>query len=173
MKNMLKTGLRLLGFVLLALGAQAQSIKPFVLTNGVNLVLNAKAAVDEINITDSSGYGSTLLILDNSSALSTNTVKPSYISYAYSKATNSTTFTNIAGVVQTNSFVYLSRSATTNAAATNVANILYRTTIPASGTVTIVPDTSFGFGFGVQMLLVGNTTNTPSAAGTLFYSPLP
>ena len=173
MKKLFKNSLRLLGIALLAVSAHAQSNRPFSLTNGVNLIYNGKAAVDEINITESSGFSSTLLILDNASSTSTNIARPSYVSFAYSRLTNTTTFTNIAGVVQTNNFVYLARTATTNAAVTNVANIVYRTTLPASGVVTIVPDSSFGFGRGVQILLVGNTTNTPSAAGTLFYVPLP
>lgn len=160
----------IIGLAILCAGshiANAQLLLTKVLTNGVNLVRSGAAAVNELQITDTSGAANTITLLDNSSSTSTNTVKPTYLTYSYAKATNTTTFTNIAGVVQTNNFIYTSRSVTTNAAATNVANILYRVVVPANGTVSIIPNNAFTFGLGIQVLAGTN------AILNGVYEPLP
>ena len=147
--------------------ASAQILLNKVLTNGVNLVRSGATAVNELQITDTSGAANWITLLDNNSASSTNTIKPSYITYAYSRYTNTTTFTNLAGVVQTNNFVYVARVATTNALATNVANVVYRVLIPASATVSILPNNPYTFGLGVQVLAGSN------AVMNGVYEPLP
>jgi hypothetical protein len=162
-KLFLKFGL-ILG---ISLAAHAQQPITAALTNGVNLVRSGGTALFELQITDTSGVANTITILDNSSSTTTNIVRPAYISAAYTTLTNSTVFTNQAGVTQTNNFRYLSRSSTTNAAATNSANVLYRTIVPANGTVSILPAAHFAFGLGLQILAVSNAI----VNGT--YAPLP
>lgn len=147
--------------------ASAQLLLTASLTNGVNLLRSGATALNEIQITDTGGAANTISIYDNSSASSTNTVKPAYVSYAYGRGTNVTTFTNLAGVIQTNNFVYLARTATTNAAITNVARLLYRTVVPANGTVTLIPDNAYTFGLGLQIVASSNAIVNAS------YEPLP
>jgi len=163
------TKFTLIGALLCALAPAALSQQPLSVnvTNGVNLVRSGGTAIFELQITDTSASANTISIFDNSSSTSTNTVKSAYISYAYSRSTNSTTFTNLAGVVQTNNFIYLSRAATTNAAATNAAPLIYKTVVPSGGTITISPLNPFTFGLGFQVYASSN------AAINALYTPMP
>lgn len=166
MKNFFRNILAI-GLVAFGLATQAQQAATWAVTNGINTPRTSGTAIFELQITDTSASANTISIYDNSSTSTTNTVKPSYISYAYSRLTNSTTFTNLAGVVQTNNFVYLSRVATTNAAVTNLATLVYRTIVPSSGTQTIIPLNPFTFGLGVQIVAASNATLNVT------YTPLP
>lgn len=149
--------------------ADAQILLNKGLTNPVTLVRSGSAALHEFTIQNQDIAAATLLILDNNSATSSNIVRPSYISYgAYSRLTNTATFTNIVGVVQTNNFTYLTRSSTTNAATTNTANIVYRLNVPASTTLTIIPDDSYTFGLGIQAYWSGTNATLNGV-----YSPIP
>ena len=155
--------------IMSAFASHAQILLNKGLTNPVTLIRSGQAALHEFTVQNSDIAAATLLILDNSSTTSSNIVRPANITYgAYTRATNVATFTNIVGVVQTNNFTYLSRAATTNAATTNVANIIYRITIPASSTITVVPDDSYTFGYGIQAYWSGT-----NAVFNGVYSPTP
>lgn len=167
MKSILKNLLGLVVVFAFTQIASAQLLLSTSLTNGVNLLRSGSTALNEIQITDTSGAANTISLIDGSSATSSNTVRTAYISYAYARATNSTTFTNLAGVVQTNNFVYASRAATTNAAITNLVRLLYRTIVPANGTITIIPDNPYTFGLGLQIVASSNAIVNAS------YEPLP
>jgi len=151
-----------------AVGAFGQATQSGTLTNGVNLLQSTPTAVLSLQLLNAAASANTVILYDNDSATSTNTVKPSYITYAYSRATNSTVITNVLGNLQTNNFVYLTKSATTNAAVTNEAARVYAVIVPAASSVTIEPSSPLLVGLGLNVL---NVTN--SLSYVLRYAPLP
>jgi len=161
--------IRALIVVALSIGfsVSAQTLVGGPLTNGVNSVVASQIAVTQLQLTDTSGTNNQVIIYDNSSSSTTNIVLPSYVSRALSRATNSTVFTNFAGVTQTNNFPYMSSVLTTNAASTNEARRVYTVTVPANGSVTIIPDTALTVGLGLQVKTSGTMTYN------LTYLPLP
>jgi len=154
-------------FALTTVTASAQLFVSGSLTNGVNLLNANPIAITQLQLTDTSGTNNLVIVYDNDSTTSTNAIVSSWISLAYARATNSTTFTNFAGVVQTNSFVYLSRSSVTNAATTNEATRVWIANVPANGSLTIIPDTAIAVGRGLQVKTSGTTVYN------LNYVPLP
>lgn len=163
-----KLGILAVTLLVSAFGAFGQATQSGVLTNGVNLLQSTPTALLSLQLLNGAASANTVILYDNDSATSTNTVKSSYITAAYTKATNSTVFTNALGNTQTNNFVYLSKSYTTNSAVTNEATRLYAVIVPAGSSVTIEPSNPLLTGFGLNVL---NVTN--SLSYVLRYVPLP
>lgn len=151
-----------------AFGAFGQATQSGTLTNGVNLLNANPTALLSLQLLNANATANTVILYDNDSATSTNTVKASYITATLGKATNSTVFTNALGNTQTNNFVYLTKSYTTNSAATNEATRLYAVIVPAGSSVTIEPSSPLLTGLGLNAL---NVTN--SVSYVLRYAPLP
>lgn len=140
--------------------ASAQTLKSGSLTNGANLVVSGPNIVYDLQILNRDAAAAIVTLYDNSSATSTNTVKSALTTYTLSRATNSTVFTNINGVLQTNNFIYLTRSSmVTAAAATNEATRVYRVTIPAAGQVVVQPTDGYGMTLGFQMHWLGTNAD--------------
>lgn len=164
-RNILVAALALLVGMLPAIG---QSVISGVLTNGVNLIKTGPGAVYELEVYNQDAATQTLTIYDNSSSTSTNTVKPAWTYYTIGRATNSVVFTNIVGVVQTNTTIGLARTTVSVSAVTNEATRVYRVTIPTATKVTIQPNEALTFGLGFQLHLLGT-----NATYNGFYNPLP
>lgn len=157
-----------IGLLVSAFGAFGQAQQSGTLTNGVNLLQSTPTAVLSLTLLNANATPNTVILYDNDSATSTNSVKAGYITATLSKATNSTVITNVLGNTQTNNFVYLSKSYTTNTAATNEATRLLAVIVPAGSSVTIEPSSTLLTGLGLNAL---NVTN--SVGYVLRYVPLP
>ena len=139
--------------------ASAQTLKSGSLTNGANLVVSGPNIVYDLQILNRDAAAAIVTLYDNSSATSTNTVKSALTTYTLSRATNSTVFTNINGVLQTNDFIYLTRSSTVTAAVTNEATRVYRVSIPAASQVVVQPNDGYGMTLGFQMHWLGTNAD--------------
>lgn len=136
--------------LLASLTLPAQSIVNGTVTNGVGLMISGGTAITQIQFVNAGSTSTYLELLDNNSSTSTNIVRPEYTYYTTSVATNTTVFTNIVGTLQTNNFLYLSRSSTDVSAVTNKANLVYAVTLPAGANITVIPSAALSFGRGVQ-----------------------
>lgn len=157
-KMVKQTGL-VAGLILAGLSADAQTLASGSLTNGANLIRSGAAVVYDLQVLNRDVASAILTLYDNSSATSTNQAKTAITTYTLSRATNSTTFTNIVGVVETNDFIYLTRSSTVTAAVTNEATRVYRVTVPASSSVIVSPNDGYGLTFGYQLHWTGTNAD--------------
>lgn len=157
-----------IGLLVSAFGVFGQATASGTLTNGVNLLNANPVALLSLQLLNANATPNTVILYDNDSATSTNSVKPAYITATLGKATNTTVITNALGNLQTNNFVYLTKTYTTNSAATNEANKLYAVIVPAGSSVTIEPSSPLLTGLGLNAL---NVTN--SVTYVLKYAPLP
>lgn len=165
-KMVKRTGL-VAGLILVGLSADAQTLASGSLTNGANLIRSGATVVHELQVLNRDVAAAIVTLYDNSSATSTNRVKTGITTYTLSRATNSTTFTNFVGVVETNNFIYMTRSSTVVAAVTNEATRVYRVTVPASSSVLIQPDDGYGLTFGYQLHWTGTNADYNTIYRTL------
>lgn len=163
MKNKFTRNLTKLGITLaVAFGiitAQAQTPKSGSLTNGANLIYGDSAVAYTLQVMNRDAAAAILTIYDNSSATSTNTVKTAITTYLPSRATNTSTFTNAIGRVETNNYVYLTRASTVTAAVTNEAYRVYRISVPASSSILVTPPDGYSFTFGYQAHWTGTNAD--------------
>lgn len=138
--------------------ANAQLLSTHTLTNGVNLINANPLLAFRMQFNNANAAAVTVRLYDNDSATSTNTVKGAYVTYTWTLATNTTVFTNVFENLQTNSHRYLSLVATTNAAVTNEATLVYPTiTVPAAGSVTVdFDDRPIAVGRGLNALVASS-----------------
>ncbi len=157
-----------LGLLFAGLSANSQTLASGSLTNGANLARSGSTIVYELQVLNRDAATAILTLYDNNSATSTNTVKTAITIYTASRATNTSTFTNFNGVVETNNFVYLTRASTVTAAVTNEATRVYRISIPAASSVLIQPNDGYALTKGFQMHWTGTNADYNAT-----YSSLP
>lgn len=153
------TKLGIVALILSAISTQAQSSRSGSLTNGANLIYSGSSVAYNLQVLNRDAAAAILTIYDNSSATSTNVVRTAITTYLPTRATNTSTFTNAVGRVETNNFVYLTRSSTVTAAVTNEANRIYRISVPASSSVIITPVDGYSFTFGYQAHWTGTNAD--------------
>lgn len=147
--------------LLLAASLHAQSYiwKSGSATSSAATLLSTTVGFKYIQLTDTSGSANLVTIYDNSTA-STNVVSAAYTA-AVTYTTNVVeSFTNLAGVAQSFTNTVLHTQTYTVAAATNEARVLYRVTVPASGTVTFSPSPGVNATRGLTVKATGNVNYT-------------
>jgi hypothetical protein len=134
MKNYLKS---LILVALACFGLQAQTISSGALTAATNnLVSTTGVAINVLTLFDTSGSANPMIVYDNDVVTTTNITRPAYVSVTKYNTNVTSTFTNIYGVISTNTSAYLYTLYTTNAQATAEANRVLTVVVPASGSVT-------------------------------------
>lgn len=125
------------------------------LSSGVNLVKSGSVALQEIQLSDTSGSANTFLLYDNSSASSTNIVSAAYTARSTYSTNVIFSFTDPLGNTQYTTNTYLYSVNSTVAAATNEARRVHIVTVPANSTVIWTPDKPIGFTYGIQVKATG------------------
>jgi len=133
----------------------AQSVyKTGSVTSSVASLLTTSVGIKSLQLTDTSAAANLVTIYDNSTA-STNRVTAAYTAVLAYSTNVVESFTNMAGVVQSSTNTVWHTENATVAAATNEARIVYRVTVPASGTLLWTPSNAQNTTFGVTIKAAG------------------
>jgi hypothetical protein len=116
-------------------------------TNGVS--------IRNFQVVDTSAAANTVILYDNDSTTSTNRTYAAYTAVTQYTTNVVMSFTNFTGVVQSYTNTVLATVNTTIPAATNQARRVFTFTLPASGTITLTPNSPQGTTFGLQLKAVG------------------
>jgi hypothetical protein len=116
-------------------------------TNGVS--------IRNFQVVDTSAAANTVILYDNDSTTSTNRSYAAYTAVLQYTTNVVMSFTNFTGVVQSYTNTVLATVNTTIPAATNQARRVFTFTLPASGTITLTPNSPQGTTFGLQLKAVG------------------
>jgi len=123
------------------------------------LLLSTPASIVSLTVYDTSGAANAVVFYDNNSASSTNIVRPSYTAAGSYLTNRVSTYTASTGVSVSLTNTVLYPYTYTVAAATNEANRVFYTIVPASGIVT--PDDA-SMPLGVSRGLTVRTVGTAS-----------
>ena len=116
-------------------------------TNGVS--------IRNFQVVDTSAAANTVILYDNDSTTSTNRTYAAYTAVTQYTTNVVMSFTNFTGVVQSYTNTVLATVNTTIPSATNQARRVFTFTLPASGTITLTPNSPQGTTFGLQLKAVG------------------
>jgi len=116
-------------------------------TNGVSL--------RNFQVVDTSAAANTVILYDNDSTTSTNRTYAAYTAVTQYTTNVVMSFTNFTGVVQSYTNTVLATVNTTIPLATIQARRVFTFTLPASGTITLTPNSPQGTTFGLQLKATG------------------
>jgi len=124
-------------------------------TSAISVLSSTGVSIRNFQVVDTSAAANTVILYDNDSTTSTNRVYAAYTGVTQYTTNVVMSFTNFTGVVQSYTNTVLKVDNITVAAATNQARRVFTFTLPASGTITLTPNSPQGTTFGLQLKAVG------------------
>jgi hypothetical protein len=122
---------------------------------GITVINTNGVSIRNFQVVDTSAAANTVILYDNDSTTSTNRTYAAYTAVTQYTTNVVMSFTNFTGVVQSYTNTVLATVNTTIPAATNQARRVFTFTLPASGTITLTPNSPQGTTFGLQLKAVG------------------
>jgi len=123
--------------------------------SGITVLSTNGVSISNFQVVDTSAAANTVILYDNDSTTSTNRTYAAYTAVTQYTTNVVMSFTNFTGVVQSYTNTVLATVNTTIPLATIQARRVFTFTLPASGTITLTPNSPQGTTFGLQLKAVG------------------
>jgi hypothetical protein len=122
---------------------------------GITVLNTNGVSIRNFQVIDTSAAANTVILYDNDSTTSTNRSYAAYTAVLQYTTNVVMSFTNFTGVVQSYTNTVLATVSTNIPATTTQARRVFTLTLPASGTITLTPNSPQGTTFGLQLKAVG------------------
>lgn len=159
-------GYMIASFVFMPIVAYGSSSVTALVTNGLTSILTSPSHVSAIVFANATGTAGTVSLYDTGTTNLTWS-RDGYTNTIYYTTNSATTYTNFAGVIETNTYVRLVSQTVEVAAATNSFRVIGTYTVPAGESLSVTLPTD-----GTYVTYGITATNDNAMSATLTYSSL-